>query len=272
MRHLIICSCLILCCLIVASPSFAQDLGQSSPQLAEETGQQQDPVFTQSTDPADSRENSTVPDALPATDAPDPATAGANLPAGASSSGSASAAPSSARGTTSTSIAYMFPTSGEMNRWWLRSTVGPKGLIGAAFTGTWKTWVNQSPEEWDQGGKGWSQRFGSALLDNGINTSALVLSSRAMHQDPRYRRCDCTGTWARARYAVKLSFMSRNRNGDLVFAPPKLLSPFTGPLVTRNTFYPDRFGSGDAATSGAYYLAGSVAWNLFREFVWNLTH
>ena len=158
-----------------------------------------------------------------------------------------------------------------MNRYWLRSTVGAKALIGGVFTGSWRTWVNQSPEEWDQGANGWSRRFGVALLDNGINTSALVLASRAMHQDPRYRRCDCKGAGARAGHAFLLTFMSLNRNGDRTFAPAKLVTPFFGPLVTRNTVYPDRFGSGDAATSGAYYLLGSVGWNLFREFVWNLS-
>src|SRR5262249_39999474 len=116
----------------------------------------------------------------------------------------------------------------------------------------------------------WSKRFGTALLDNGINTSSLILSSRAMHQDPIYYRCDCSGAWPRTMHAIKMTFMSRNRSGGLTFSPPKLISPFTGPLVTRNFIYPDRFGSGDAATGGVYYLVGSVGWNLFREFVWNL--
>jgi hypothetical protein len=159
-----------------------------------------------------------------------------------------------------------------MNRYWLRTTVGPKALIGAGFTASWNTWVTNSPHEWHRDGTGWSKRLGTALLDNGINTSTLVLWSRAMHQDPMYYRCDCSGAWPRASHAIKMTFMSRNRSGSLTFSPAKIVSPFTGPLVTRNTIYPDRFGFGDSASGGAYYLVGSVAWNFFREFIWNLGH
>ena len=154
-----------------------------------------------------------------------------------------------------------------MNRYWLLSSVGPKAWAGGVFTASWNTWVNTSPTEWHRDGTGWSKRLGSALLDNGINTSTNVLLSRAMHQDPMYSRCGCSGAWARTRYAIKMSFMSRNRSGNLTFSPAKLVSPFTGPMVTRNTIYPDRYGWGDVASGGPYYLVGSVAWNLFREFV-----
>jgi hypothetical protein len=67
-----------------------------------------------------------------------------------------------------------------------------------------------------------------------------------------------------------MSFLSPNQSGNLVFSPAKIISPFTGPAVTRNTLYPDRFGWGDVASGGPYYFAGSLAWNLFREFVWML--
>jgi hypothetical protein len=164
---------------------------------------------------------------------------------------------------------YVFPTSGEMNRYWMKNTLGPKAWVGAAFTASWKQWVSDSPSEWSKDFTGWSQRFGVSLLDNGINTTTLVWVSRAMNQDPRYRRCDCTGFWPRTRHAIVLSVMAYNRNGDLVFSPAKVGSPFTGPMVTRPTLYPDRFGISNAFTGGggAYYLAGSVGWNWVREFI-----
>ena len=111
-----------------------------------------------------------------------------------------------------------------------------------------------SPSEWTKDATGWGQRYGSSLLDNGINTTSLVWLSRAMGQDPRYRRCDCTGSWARARHAIKLEFMAYNRSGNLTFAPAKLIAPYTGPLVTRNTIYPNNFGTGDAFSGGVFIL------------------
>ena len=167
--------------------------------------------------------------------------------------------------------AYVFPTSGEMNRYWLKSTLGPKAYLGGAFTASWNQWVTDSPSEWSKDATGWGQRFGSALLDNGINTTSLIWISRAAEQDPRYRRCDCTGTKARFGHALKLTFYSYNRNGGLSFSAAKVISPVTGPLVTRNTVYPDRFsGVGDAFGGYAYYFVGGFAWNVFREFFWNL--
>src|SRR5262245_33441984 len=88
---------------------------------------------------------------------------------------------------------YVFPTKQEMNRYWLRNTLGPRALIGATFTASWNTWVTDSPKEWTKDATGWGQRYGSALVDNGINQTSLIFISRKMNQDPRYRRCDCTG-------------------------------------------------------------------------------
>jgi hypothetical protein len=155
-----------------------------------------------------------------------------------------------------------------MNHYWLKSTLGPKALLGAAFTASWNQWVIDSPSEWTKDTTGWGQRYGASLLDNGINTTSLVWMSRAMHQDPRYRRCDCTGFWPRTRHAIVLSVTAYNRSGDLTFSPPKIIAPYTGPLVTRNTIYPDSFGTSNALSGGVYYLVGGVAWNMVKEFVW----
>jgi hypothetical protein len=157
-----------------------------------------------------------------------------------------------------------------MNRYWLKNTLGPKAWAGATFTASWNQWVTDSPKEWTKDATGWWQRFGSALLDNSINTTTLVWTSRAMGQDPRYRRCDCTGFWPRTGHAILLSFTAYNRSGNLKFAPQKLGAPYTGPLVSRNFVYPDRFGTSNAFSGGAYYLVGSVAWNWIREFIWKM--
>jgi hypothetical protein len=171
-------------------------------------------------------------------------------------------------GTATPATPYVFPSKGDMNRYWLRNTLGPKPLLGAAFTAGWRTWDN-NPHEWEGNIGGFGKRFGSTLLDSGINTTTMVFWSEAMHQDPMYFRCGCKGTMARAKHAIKLAFTARNRNGDLVFSLPRVISPFAGPMVTRNTIYPDRFGFGSGAAGGAYYLGGGVAWNLAKEFIFH---
>jgi len=169
----------------------------------------------------------------------------------------------SASGTAAVS-GYTFPTRSELNHYWLWNVVGPKAWIGGVFTASWKTWVDTSPTEWHRDAEGWSKRLGVALLDNSINTSSVMLLSRAMGQDPMYYRCACTGFWPRTKHAFKMSFVGRNHNGDAVFSPAKLIGPFTGPVVTRSTIYPDGFGPTDGLRP--YYLVGGVAWNWIREF------
>src|SRR5262245_33852272 len=112
--------------------------------------------------------------------------------------------------TKTTTTGYTFPTGSEMAHYWLRNVVGPRAAVGAAFTASWHTWVDESPTEWHRGASGWSKRLGSAALDNSINQSSLMLLSRAMGQDPMYYRCTCTGFRARTGHAFKMAFTARN--------------------------------------------------------------
>ena len=161
---------------------------------------------------------------------------------------------------------YVFPSKTKIANYWIRNTFGGRGVLGSALRASWSTWVNESPEEWGQGAAGWSRRYGDSFLENTVNQTALVLLSGAMHQDPLYYHCSCSGFWPRTRHAAKLAVVSRNRSGGAVFSPPKVISPFFGPMLTRNTIYPGRFNSGDAAWSGATFLIGRVGWNIAREF------
>jgi hypothetical protein len=41
-----------------------------------------------------------------------------------------------------------------MNRYWFKNTIGPKALIGGAFTASWNQWIADSPREWTKDAKG----------------------------------------------------------------------------------------------------------------------
>jgi len=264
MRILAVISCLVACCLFSSSLSFAQTSSQLPPAVPEETVELQSLTLIDSRLPT----TTTVDDTQPSADSTQPS---ADSQANGKGSGSATkrtkvtGSPTGAPAST----AYVFPTDREMGAYWVRNVLGSKAFIGATVNASWNTWVHLTPDEWGHR-RGWGKRFGVSLLDNSMNESARVLLSLAMNQDPMYYRCDCSGAWARTKHAIKMSFMSRNHSGDSVFAPPKIVAPFVGPLVTRNTIYPSRFDSSNAASSGAYYLVGSVGWNIVREFIWNM--
>jgi hypothetical protein len=261
MRLGVVLSCLLICFVFSSSLSFAQD-DRSLP----DTPPVDESVRLQALSLLDAgvsgvEREATDPDSLASDEDSDPGQKGSGTAPGRSKPGAGTS------GTPAVATTYVFPTSGEMNRYWLKNTLGPKAFAGAAFTASWNQWVTDSPSEWSKDATGWFQRYGSSLLDNGINTTSLVWISRAMGQDPRYIRCDCTGFWPRTRHAIVLAFTAPNRNGDLKFSPAKIVAPFTGPSVTRNTIYPDRFGFGDVFSGGAYYVAGSIGWNWVREFI-----
>ena len=257
MRILAVLSCLVACCLFSSSLSFAQTSSQLPPAVPEET------VESQPLTLIDSRlqTTTTVDDTQPSADSQANGNGSGSTTKRTKVTGSPTGAPAS--------TAYVFPTDREMGAYWVRNVLGPKAFVGATVNASWNTWVHLTPDEWGHR-RGWGKRFGVSLLDNSMNESARVLLSLAMNQDPMYYRCDCSGAWARTKHAIKMSFMSRNRSGGSVFAPPKIVAPFVGPLVTRNTIYPSRFDSSNAASSGAYYLVGSVGWNIVREFIWNM--
>jgi hypothetical protein len=234
--------CLSACCLF-SSLSFAQTIEPKMPALLPEQAAELEPLASNdSEDPqvGGGRQKTAPPTAT------DPATSAPVTPA------------------------YKFPSGSEVTRDWVRGVIGPRAFVGAAFTASWNQWATRSPKEWGRDAEGWGQRFGAAWVDTAINQSSLTLLSAAMGQDPLYYRCACSGLWPRTRHAVKMGFMSRNRSGDAVFAPPKIIAPFTGPLVTRNTIYPGNHSASEIFNGGGpvYYLAGGVLWNLVKEFVW----
>ena len=251
LRKLVVCNCLIACYLFSYSISSAQDISQLAPVLPAQIVELQPVALTDSPIPSGSETN--VPEETP-------------LPSDPQAPGNQNVNQNPNRPALPATT-YVFPTDRELGAYWVRNVLGPKAFIGATITASWTTWVHLVPDEWGHR-RGWGKRFGVAFLDNSMNETARVALSVAMNQDPMYYRCDCTGTWARTKHAIKLSFMSRNTSGAYVFAPPKIVGPFVGPLVTRNTIYPSRFDSSNAAASGAYYLAGTVGWNLVREFIY----
>lgn len=272
LRRIVVLNCTIACFLLSSNRLFAQTA--QSAQTAEEMTLTSAPLAVSHQGvPSDSVKPSTTAEAAPYEDRQagqqvhggDPGTE-PNDPTG-TTVGTAGTTAGVATGAAAVST-YTFPTARQMAHYWLRNTVGPRAFIGGAFTASWNTWVITSPTEWHRNASGWGKRLGSSLLDNSINQSSLVLLSRAMGQDPMYYRCACSGLGPRLGHAIKMTFIARNRNGDAVFAPAKLIAPFTGPLVTRDTLYPDRFGPSNAMSGAAYYLAGGVAWSIIREFVW----
>lgn len=175
-------------------------------------------------------------------------------------------APRRQTGTAQPSSAYTFPSDARLTKFWAMNTFGPVGVLRSAASAALQFGAN-TPREWGQDWEGYGQRFGTALATNAINQSTLSLVSAVTQQDPIYYRCPCTGFGPRLGHVIKMTFMARNRAGQMVFSPAKVIAPFSGNLVTRSTLYPDNYGPADGARSGVYSLGGNVGWNFLREFI-----
>jgi hypothetical protein len=212
------------------------------------------------TSPAESTDTSTSPGPESDPSGNPPAKAGDPNPASAPD-------PASAPNPAASTVGYVFPSNREIVRYGYGGVAGVRALAGSAFTASWNTWVDTSPREWHRDASGWGKRFGTSILDHAINQSALVGLSIAVHEDPMYYRCSCTGFWPRTGHALRSTYRARNRQGDYRFSFVRVGTPFLGPIITRNTIYPDRFNTGDGLESGALYIAGTAGWNMVREFL-----
>lgn len=150
---------------------------------------------------------------------------------------------------------------------WAWNAAGPPALAGSATTAAWGQWATGEPREWAIDGGGYARRFGAASATTAITETSLAALGAALHEDTRYVRCPRAGLGPRVAYALRMTILSRRRDGSVAFSVAKAASPFTGPLVTRTTLYPERYGVADGALSGAFALAMNAGWNLAYEFV-----
>lgn len=164
------------------------------------------------------------------------------------------------------SIGYRFPSAREQFRIWALNAFGPTAVAGNMVSATWGQAIDEPPE-WPDGEDGIAKRFGAAAATTAITETSFSVLSAAMRQDARYHRCPCTGLGPRVAHALKMTFVARRPDGRPVFSIAKTVSPFVGPLVTRQTIYPERYTFGDGALSGAYAVLMNAGWNLAREFV-----
>src|SRR6266516_7976426 len=114
MRILSVLSCLVACCLFSSSLSFAQTSSQLPPAVPEET------VESQPLTLIDSRlqTTTTVDDTQPSADSQANGNGSGSTTKRTKVTGSPTGAPAS--------TAYVFPTGGQMNRYWLKNTLGLK--------------------------------------------------------------------------------------------------------------------------------------------------
>ncbi len=155
---------------------------------------------------------------------------------------------------------------------YLYDSFGPYPAIMAAATAGINQWTD-SPPDWQQGFKGYSERFGSNLGITMVSNTTQYALSEAFKQDSLYYPCTCRGFFPRLRHAVLSTVIARGGDdGHSVFAFPALVAPYAGTTAAIYGWYPNRFDAEDAFRMGNYRLLGYIGSNLSIEFLPSTGH
>ena len=171
-------------------------------------------------------------------------------------------------GNQTTTDTYVFPSERERFKRYLNNTVGPFRLVRTAASAGIDQW-RDSPEEWGQGMKGYGKRYASEMGQNAIQQTVTYGLDEAMGLDSGFERSKREGFFPRLKDALIQNVTSRNKNGDRIVAVPRFAGVYTGAVVARETWYPDRYTYKDGLRSGTTRLLTGFGINLVREFVIN---
>ena len=117
--------------------------------------------------------------------------------------------------------------------------------------------------------KGYGKRFASSFGQNAIHQTVTYGLDEAFGLDTGFEKSKREGFGARFKDAVLQNVTSRTKSGKRVISVPRFAGVYTGAIVARETWYPDRYTVKDGLKSGTTTLLTSFGVNLIREFVFN---
>jgi len=169
---------------------------------------------------------------------------------------------------TTTTQDYVFPTHRERFNRYAKSTVGPFRLAWTAASAGINQWRDH-PEEWGQGMKGYGRRYASGFGQNLIQQTVTYGLDEAFRLDTGFQKSRSEGIGARVKDALLQNITSRTKSGKRVISAPRLAGIYTGAIVARETWYPERYSYKDGLRSGTTTLLTGFGINLVREFVFS---
>ena len=162
---------------------------------------------------------------------------------------------------------YTRPTAKKRFNRYVNSMVGPFSLARQVAGAGIATWRN-SPEEWGGQWEGFGKRLASNFGKNVIKQTTIYGLDEALKLDSGYYRATGKSTGAKIKNALISPVTARTPSGKRTIGVPRLVGTYTGNIIARETWYPDRYDWKDGVRSGTISLGIGAAFNLFKEFVW----
>ena len=167
---------------------------------------------------------------------------------------------------TSQTQTYVFPSDKERLKRYISNVIGPWRLArtgAAAGIAQWR----DAPEEWGQGMKGYGKRFASGMGQNAIQQTVSYGLDEAMGLHTGFEKSKREGFGPRFKDALIQNVTSRKRNGDRFVSVPRFAGIYTGSIVARETWFPERYSYKDGLRNGTVTLLTGFGMNLVREFI-----
>jgi len=126
--------------------------------------------------------------------------------------------------------------------------------------------ISNDPREWGRGWDGYGKRVGSVFAMFTTDTGVHEAGDAALKLDPRYFRCRCVGGLHRTWFAIEMTLLKYNAEGQKRIDLPQVASAYAAGM-TVTTWYPKRYSPlVQGVQMGHQELALDIGVNMIREF------
>jgi hypothetical protein len=146
-----------------------------------------------------------------------------------------------------------------------KRTVGAGALV-LAGAGAGIAQARNHPSAWEQGMEGYGRRYGSRMAQRGIGNTIQLGVEAALGEDSRYYPSLRPGVWGRVKYAMRSSFVARDRQGNDTPPVGRIAGTIGAGLLSRRWQPPGHDGIDDGFRSAGISYSMHVGMSVFREF------
>lgn len=171
-----------------------------------------------------------------------------------------------ARNASSQTQASYVPITGKQRlHWFVMSSVGPQSLTAGVFSAAIGTGLDR-PREYGPHWEGFGERYGIRLTGVVTGNAMEAGLGAIWGEDPRYFRATGQPLGKRIKHLVIMTFLARNRAGDLQPAYARYMATAGNNFLSNTWREPSESTVGAALERTALGFAGRMGSDAFQEF------